>query len=133
MESALAVLSGCLVAGGVYLLLDRHLVRILFGLVMLSNAVNLMIFSAGGPAHRNPPLIQPGDTALTVSAANALPQALILTAIVIGFALLTFMFVVFYRSYEVLGTADVEKFRESESGEADQGHLTTAETKGKPI
>lgn len=130
MESALAVLSGCLVAGGVYLLLDRHLVRILFGLVMLSNAVNLIIFSAGGLSHRNPPLIQSGDAALTQPAANALPQALILTAIVIGFALLTFMFIVFYRSYEVLGSADVRKLKETGSTALD--HPAAAETKETP-
>ena len=130
MESALAVLSGCLVFGGVYLLLDRHLVRILFGLVMLSNAVNLIIFSAGGLSHRNPPLIQAGETTLTLPAANALPQALILTAIVIGFALLTFMFIVFYRSYEVLGSADVRKLKETES--TDLGHPAAAETKETP-
>ncbi len=130
MESALAVLSGCLVAGGVYLLLDRHLVRILFGLVMLSNAVNLIIFSAGGLSHRNPPLIQAGETTLTLPAANALPQALILTAIVIGFALLTFMFIVFYRSYEVLGSADVRKLKETASTDLD--HPAAAETKETP-
>ena len=115
MEFALAVISGSLVAGGIYLLLSQNLVRMLFGLVMLSNAVNLMIFAAGGLAHRNPPLIHAGQTTLAGDAANALPQALILTAIVIGFALLTFMFVLFYRSYESLGTAKTEEMRPAES------------------
>jgi multicomponent Na+:H+ antiporter subunit C len=113
MESALAIVSGSLVAGGIYLLLSQNLVRMLFGLVMLSNAVNLMLFTAGGLNHRKPPLIQGDQIELTVATANALPQALILTAIVIGFALLTFMFVLFYRSYEVLGTVETEKMREA--------------------
>lgn len=114
MESALAVIGGSLVAGGIYLLLSQDLVRMLFGLVMLSNAANLMIFTAGGLNHQRPPLIEAGQTTLTTATSNALPQALILTAIVIGFALLTFMFVLFYRSYDTLGTADTEQMRDAE-------------------
>ena len=114
MENILAVLCGGLVAGGVYLLLGRNLVRILFGLVMLSNAVNLVIFTAGGLKHTKPPLIAPGELMPADPVANALPQAFILTAIVIGFALLTFMFVLFYRSYETLGTADTELMHDAE-------------------
>ena len=114
MESVLAIVSGSLVAGGIYLLLSQNLVRMLFGLVMLSNAVNLMIFAAGGLKHRKPALIESGQATLAASAANALPQALILTAIVIGFALLTFMFVLFYRSYDMLGTTDTEQMRDAE-------------------
>ena len=48
MELVLAVLTGGLVAGGVYLMLRRNLVRLLFGLVLISNAVNLLIFTSGG-------------------------------------------------------------------------------------
>ena len=114
MGAALAILAGALVAGGIYLLLSQHLVRMLFGLVMLSNAVNLVIFAAGGLEHSAPPLIAPDRTLLAQPAANALPQALILTAIVIGFALLTFMFVLFYRSYQALGTADTRQMRLAE-------------------
>lgn len=114
METALAILCGCLVAGGIYLLLSQNLVRMLFGLVMLSNAVNLMIFTSGGLEHAKPPLIASDQAAPTAAVANALPQALILTAIVIGFALLTFMFILFYRSYETLGTADTRQMRAAE-------------------
>lgn len=119
MESALAIISGSLVAGGIYLLLSQNLVRMLFGLVMLSNAVNLMLFVAGGLIHRKPPLIEADQVALAAPAANAMPQALILTAIVIGFALLTFMFVLFYRSYEVLGTAETRQMPEAEHQRGD--------------
>ncbi len=119
METALALISGCLVAGGIYLLLSPHLVRMLFGLVMLSNAVNLMIFTAGGLTQRQPALIAVDQTTITSPVANALPQALILTAIVIGFALLTFMFVLFYRTYEVLGTADARALPEAGIEEMD--------------
>ena len=74
METALAILSGGLVAGGVYLLLSQHLVRMLFGLIMLSNAVNLIIFTAGGLQHQQPPLIQEGQLAPATAVANALPK-----------------------------------------------------------
>jgi multicomponent Na+:H+ antiporter subunit C len=112
MESALAVLSGCLVSGGIYLLLSQHLVHMLFGLVLLSNAVNLILFTAGGLEYTTPAFIEPGHVVAAGPMANALPQALILTAIVIGFALLTFMFVLFYRSYQSLGTADIQQMHD---------------------
>ena len=51
--------------------------------------------------------------------ANALPQALILTAIVIGFALLSFIFVLFYRAYQALGTADTESIQVAEADPID--------------
>ncbi len=114
MEGVLAILSGSLVAGGVYLVLSQNLVRMIFGLIMLSNAVNLAIFTAGRLAHRKPALISTNHVVPETSVANALPQALILTAIVIGFALLVFMFVLFYRSYETLGTVDTRLMPEDE-------------------
>jgi multicomponent Na+:H+ antiporter subunit C len=115
MESALALFSGLLVAGAVYLLLSQNLVRMLFGLIMLSNAVNLVIFTAGGLTHRKPALIGAGRDLPDGPMANALPQALILTAIVIGFALLVFMFVLFYRSYQSLGTVDTRRMPEDDA------------------
>ena len=114
MDVALSIVCGVLVAGGIYLLLSQNLVRIIFGLIMLSNAVNLMIFTVGGLEHSTPPLIEANQIVPGGAVANALPQALILTAIVIGFALLTFMFVLFYRTYEVLGTADTKLMRFAE-------------------
>ena len=113
MENILAILSGCLVTGGVYLLLSQNLVCILFGLIMLSNAVNLALFTVGGLKNRIPPFID-GDIVPDTGVANALPQALVLTAIVIGFALLVFMFILFYRSYETLGTIDTRQMPEDD-------------------
>jgi multicomponent Na+:H+ antiporter subunit C len=126
METALAIVSGSMVAGGIYLLLSQHLVRILFGLIMLSNAVNLVIFTAGGLTHTKPALIEVGRSVPGAAVANALPQALILTAIVIGFALLVFMFVLFYRSYESLGTIDTRQMAESGPEQPHAADTTTA-------
>ena len=88
METVLALLTGAMVAGSVFLMLSKNLVRFIFGLVLASNAVNLLIFAAGRLETSRPPLIPQDATHAAVAVANSLPQALILTAIVIGFALL---------------------------------------------
>lgn len=115
MDVLLALLVGAMVAASFYLMLCRDLIRFIFGLVLASNAVNLLILSAGRVVGRlAPPLIAEGETIPTQPVANALPQALILTAVVIGFALLAFVFVLFYRAYEALGTVDTEAMRVAE-------------------
>ncbi|WP_279482452.1 NADH-quinone oxidoreductase subunit K [Aureimonas sp. SK2] len=99
---AIAVIAAC----GVYLMLSRHVVRILFGVAVLSAAVNLVILYAGRIVSTVPPVIPGGETALAVDAANPLPQALILTAIVIGFALVAFFAALALRTQRSLGTLD---------------------------
>jgi multicomponent Na+:H+ antiporter subunit C len=113
----LAITVGVLVAAAVYLMLSRNLVRFIFGLALASNAVNLLIFSTGQVARygSDPPLIPADQKTLGHAVANALPQALVLTAIVIGFALLTFVFVLFYRAGEALGTVNTEDMRAAET------------------
>ena len=115
METILAVIAGVMVTGSIYLMLGGNLVRFIFGLVLASNGVNLLIFAAGRPDTLTPPLIPEGLEGPTIGLANSLPQALILTAIVIGFALLVFVFILFYRAYEKLGTVETEDLRVSES------------------
>ncbi len=114
METALAVLVGILVATSVYLMLARNVLKFLIGLVLLSNAANLTIFTAGRATRAAPPLIPEGLDAPAGVVANALPQALVLTAIVIGFGLLAFALVLVYRGYLALGTLDSEAMREAE-------------------
>ncbi len=114
MEPVLAILVGVMVAGSVYLILGRNLIRFIFGLVLASNAVNLLLFTGGRLSHTRPPLIPEGSPTPLEPVANALPQALMLTAIVIGFALLVFIFVLFYRAYQEIGTVDTEFMRLAE-------------------
>jgi multicomponent Na+:H+ antiporter subunit C len=90
METAFAPLVGFMVAVAVWLMLAGDLLRFLFGLTLIGNAVNLAIFAAGRLTRGEPPLAAPGALAPPAEAANALPQALILTAIVIGFGLFAF-------------------------------------------
>jgi multicomponent Na+:H+ antiporter subunit C len=114
MEAVLAILTGAMVAGSVYLMLSRNLIRFIFGLVLASNAVNLLIFAAGRLETARPPLIPEDALRLAAPVANSLPQALILTAIVIGFALLAFIFILFSKTYAKLGTVDTEAMTDAE-------------------
>ena len=114
METVIAFLVGWLFAMAVYLMLSRSLVRYLFGLVLISNAANLAIFAAGRLTPGSPAQVPEGLSVPTAEIANALPQALILTAIVIGFGLLAFAFVLAYRAHEELGTVDTDAMRIAE-------------------
>ncbi|RJL06977.1 Na+/H+ antiporter subunit C [Paracoccus aestuarii] len=114
MELLLSLTIGVLVATSTYLMLDRNVLRFLFGLVLLSNAVNLVIFAAGRLTAGAPPLIDAGEYAPTGVVANALPQALVLTAIVIGFGLLAFTLALVYRTFMTLGTVNSDEMRIAE-------------------
>jgi multicomponent Na+:H+ antiporter subunit C len=114
MEALLALLIGALVAASVYLMLSRHVVRFLFGLVLFSNAVNLLLFAAGRVLWGEPPLVPDGASAPLEAVANPLPQALILAAIVIGFGLLAFALVLSVRAAGALDTADLDAMRAAE-------------------
>jgi multicomponent Na+:H+ antiporter subunit C len=107
MELLLAVLVGALVAAGAYLMMSGRTLPYLFGLTMISNAANLAIFATGRLTFGKPPLV-PGDAETLAGAANPLPQALILTAIVIGFGLLVFALALALKSYRSLGTDDID-------------------------
>jgi multicomponent Na+:H+ antiporter subunit C len=114
MELALAVLVGVLTSSAVYLMLSGNMVRFIFALALLSNAVNLAIFTAGRLTYAAPPLIAEGADAPAGGVANALPQALILTAIVIGFGLLAFTLVLVHRAHQALGTVEADRMRVAE-------------------
>ncbi len=104
MEALLALTIGAVVAAAVYLMLSGHLLRFIFGLVLISNAANLTIFVAGRLTQGAPPLIAEGADAPAALVANALPQALVLTAIVIGFGLFAFAIVLVFRAWTEVGT-----------------------------
>lgn len=114
MEIVLALLVGVLVAASVYQMLARNMLRFVFGLILLSNAANLTIFVAGRLTRAAPPLVPEGMLTPAGPIANALPQALILTAIVIGFGLLAFALALMFRGYQELGTLDSDAMRHAE-------------------
>jgi multicomponent Na+:H+ antiporter subunit C len=90
-----ALLIGVLFTVGVYLVLQRSFVKILFGFIVLTNAANLLVLKMSGePGGRRPPIVtEPGPHV------DPLPQALILTAIVIGFGVTAYLVVLLYRLF----------------------------------
>ena len=117
METPFAILAGLFFAVAIYLMLSRHIIRIMLGVALLGNGVNLTIFTAGRITQEVPPVIISGDT-LSRAAANPLPQALILTAIVISFSFFAFLMVLAYRAWQALGTDDTDNMRFAEPAEA---------------
>jgi multicomponent Na+:H+ antiporter subunit C len=114
MDYAVAALIGLFFTAAVYQLLSRSLIRMLLGLVLLGNAINLLILVAGRLGALVPPIVPAGLAAPAPGSANPLPQALILTAIVIGFAMFAFLLVLAYRAYEELDADDTDKLRLAE-------------------
>ncbi len=114
MEPLVAVVVGVLMAASVYLMLSRNLVRFVFGLALISHAANLLIFVCGGMTRGMTPLIAPNEVLPEPGVANALPQALMLTAIVISFSVLAFALVLAFRTYEELETVDTDAMRAAE-------------------
>tara|TARA_R110002126_G_scaffold241323_7_gene384778 strand:- start:1332 stop:1709 length:378 start_codon:yes stop_codon:yes gene_type:complete len=114
MEAWMAVVVGALFSVSIYLMLSKHIIRILIGVAILSNAVNLLIFTNGRLVREVPPIIPDGFDVLQSASANPLPQALILTAIVISFSFFAFLLVLGYRAYQELGSDDTDDMRVAE-------------------
>jgi multicomponent Na+:H+ antiporter subunit C len=111
MEAPFALMLGIQFASGLYLMMQRNLMRFVFGLLVLSGSVNMLIFTAGRLDRGAPPIIPAGLEAPAGDVSNALPQAVVLTAIVIGFGLIAFTLVLLLRVYERLGTVKTEELR----------------------
>jgi multicomponent Na+:H+ antiporter subunit C len=111
MEIALSIAVGGLYACGIYLMLRRSLAQIIIGVGILTNATNLLIFTLGGLVRGRPPLVPAGASAPMEPTADPLPQALILTAIVIGFGMQAFGIVLAFRAYRAIGVLDVDSMR----------------------
>jgi multicomponent Na+:H+ antiporter subunit C len=114
MEILLAIVVGGLYSTGFYLMMRRSIVKLIIGLVLLGHATNLLIFAVGRVVRGEPPLISVGELVLTPPYADPLPQALILTAIVIGFGLQAFAIVLFKRVYQSAGTDDLDAIHSTE-------------------
>jgi multicomponent Na+:H+ antiporter subunit C len=101
---SMALVVGALYSVGFYLLLQRSLMKVLLGIVVLGHGANLLLQLAGGPPGRAPIV---GDAPID-SFTDPLPQALALTAIVITFGLTTFLLALGYRSWVLLGHDEVQ-------------------------
>jgi multicomponent Na+:H+ antiporter subunit C len=107
METLMSILVGILFAIGTYLLLTKTLLRIILGTSIIGHGVNLLIITMGGLKKGAPPFLGRKETLFT----DSLPQALLLTAIVINFATTALFLVLSYRAYRELGTDDTEQLR----------------------
>ena len=86
----IALTAGVLAAGAVYLFLQREMLRVILGFVLLGHAANLVLMAAGGTSRRGEPFGTPADPS---TVADPLPQAFVLTAIVIAFSITLFLLV----------------------------------------
>lgn len=108
----LAIAIGVLFASGTYLILRRSAVRMIFGMVLITHGANLLVFASGGLVRGNPPLLDPDSRGTGAAVADPLPQALVLTAIVIGFGLLVFAAALIERVRRTFETDDPDALRE---------------------
>ncbi len=105
MEILMAIVIGALFTAGTYLLLSRTFLRILLGISLTSHGVLLLLIAMGKLKNGVAPILHEYAASSYV---DPLPQALILTAIVIGFGVTAFIIVLCYRTYQVLGNDDTE-------------------------
>ncbi len=108
MEAVVAIAIGILTGSGVWLVLRPRTFQVIMGLSLLSYAVNLFIFSTGGLRTGAAPILEPGTKGDLSTYADPLPQALVLTAIVIGFATTALLLVVLLASRGLTGTDHVD-------------------------
>jgi multicomponent Na+:H+ antiporter subunit C len=107
----MALIVGVLYGTGLYLMMRRSIVKLIIGLAVLSHGANLLIFLMGGLTRSRPPIMPSGEKYITMPYADPLPQALILTAIVIGFGVLAFAVVLIRRVNRSLGTDDLDQLQ----------------------
>lgn len=103
MEVLMAFVCGFLFMAAIYLILSKSLLRIIIGTGLLSHGAHLLILTMGGLGGESPPVLADGVT----NFADPIPQALILTAIVISFGVTAFILVLAYRTYQDLKTDDM--------------------------
>lgn len=123
MSWLLAIAIGAILAAGLFLALSRSILRVVIGVSLVGAAINLMLLGAGRVGEGRPPVIEPGLEAL-VGGANPLPQALVLTAIVIGFALTCFSLVLALSVKQQTGEGDIDRLRDAEPPVGSDGKPT---------
>lgn len=113
MEIVLAILVGVLYTAGVYMMLRRSILKFIIGLIFLSNATNLLVFIATGLTAGKPAFVD-GSTPSPANLSDPLPQALVLTAIVIGFGIVVFTIALKYKYFEITGTDDLDQLKQTD-------------------
>ncbi len=114
----MAIITGLLYAAGLYLLMQRSFIKLVIGIVLFGHASNFFLFAAGGITRAMPAFVHDGNPMVN-ELADPLPQALVLTAIVIGLGIQAFAIVLLKRVYHVTGTSDMDKLRTTDRKGAD--------------
>ena len=107
----LSITIGVLVTAGAYLVMQRRLLQVILGLSLLSHAANLMIVASGWVGDGLTPIVRDPANMNPASYVDPLPQAMVLTAIVISFAMTAFLLVLALNVYKRMGTDDVDQIR----------------------
>jgi multicomponent Na+:H+ antiporter subunit C len=115
VTALLAAVIGVLYAAGFYLVMRRSMVKLVLGLALLGHAANLLIFTVGRLSRDGAPIVAQGAEKLVPPHADPVPQALILTAIVIGFGVQAFALVLVKRACRETGTDDLDALRTTDS------------------
>lgn len=115
MEPLMAVGIGILYAVAIFLILRRSIVKLVIGFVLLANAANLLIFTTAGMTRDAPPLIADDRLLPAGNVADPLPQAVVLTAIVIAFGVLAFAVVLIRRAYEIVEADDMDQMKDTDT------------------
>jgi multicomponent Na+:H+ antiporter subunit C len=114
MTLLLGLTIGAIAIAGFYNMMRRSIVTLAVGLILLSHAANLLLFSSNGLVRGKPPLIEAGASLPPEGFADPLPQALILTAIVINFGMLVFALILLHRTRRAARTDRVDELQVSE-------------------
>jgi len=109
----MAILTGILYTAGVYMILRRSILKFIIGIIFLSNATNLLIFLSAGLISNAPPFTDGEGNGQGM--ADPLPQALVLTAIVIGLGVVAFTLALKYKYFEITGSDDLDEVKPTES------------------
>lgn len=115
MEIVMAIVIGILFTAAIYLILSKSLLRVIIGTGLISHGAHLLLLTMGGLDGKKPPVIAQGIT--NSEFADPLPQALILTAIVISFGVTAFILVLAYRAYQELGTDSMDMMKGTDKHE----------------
>lgn len=107
METVIIIVAGVLVTVATYLLLAKNMIQVILGTAVLTHAVHLLLMAMGSFKGTTVPIIENGNA----SYVDPIPQALILTSIVISFAVTAFFLVLAYQVYKKTGIDDLDRLR----------------------
>lgn len=114
MNICIAILIGALFTSGIYCLLRRGITKLIVGTMLLSQAVNLLVFSSAGLNPTTPAFVDPETKLPPANHADPLAQALVLTAIVISFGLVIFTISLLLKAHRAVGSEDINDFNRTD-------------------